>query len=174
VSSSAPWWAVPSFTLAGVLLTLGWNTLAERLRRRAERTARWDPDKLRTYREQLRAGQEILQVPVWPDEPSATPVRTRPLLERLFQANEELADLAPREVTLAANAVAAGAEELADVIDDIRTTTRRGHGGAVATDATDRLDAARRTLAEAVDGFATAYRQDLGITAPYAPSRRRT
>lgn len=173
MTSSAPWWAVPSFTLAGVLLTLGWNTYAERLRRRAERTARWDPDKLKTYREQLRAGQEILQIAVWPEEPSATPVRTRPLLERLFQANEELADLAPREVTLAANAVAAGAEKLVEVIDDIRTTTRRGHGGAVATDVTERLDTARQALAVTVDGFAAAYRQDLGITAPYAPGRRR-
>lgn len=153
-------------------MTLGWNTFAEQLRRRADRAARWDPDKRTSYLGYQRAGRELLQLRVWPDEPSGVPAATAPPIDALFDRNEELAYLAPGPVTIAANEVAARADELAGAIAEIRATTGRGTGGAVDPAAVERWDRVRRELALALDRFAEISRRDLAITAPYAAGRR--
>ena len=168
-----PWWAVPTFTLAGVLLTQAGNIVADQLRRRAERSARWDKDKATLYRTYQTGCKELLRVPVWPAEPTDPPAPIEPALATVFERNEELSDLAHRDVTVAANAAAAAAHHLARTIEDIRRTTRRGPGGAVDGEAGARLAEARRRLGSAVDSFAVVWRRDLGITAPYTASLSR-
>lgn len=166
-----PWWAIPLFTLigtiTGILLTQGGNLLNEHLKRKAERSARWDRDKAATYLEYQRACLELLRVRVWPAEPAVAPAAVEPLLTGVFRRNEELTALAHRRVSLAANEVAAAAHRLARMIEEIRETTSRGTGGAIRDDVETRYATARSELAGALERFAVTWRRDLGITAPY-------
>jgi len=155
------------FTLAGALFTQAINIVADQLKRRSERSARWDKDKTALYQAYQRDCTRVLRLPVWPADPTAPPPQTGPLLVALFDRNEELPGLSHRAVTVAANTAAAAAHELVTTIEDIRRTTRRGSAGAVDPAAAVRLSQARRGLVAAIDAFAVAWRRDLGITAPY-------
>lgn len=169
---SQPWWAIPLFTLigtiTGVLLSQGGTLLSDHLKRKAERAARWDKDKVAAYLDYQRAGRELMRLRVWPAEPTATPAPTEPLFGALLRRNEELTSLSPQQVGAAANEVAAKAHLLVRTIEEIRETTRRGPAGAVPDQAELQYAEGRRDLDASLQRFVVTWRRDLGITAPYA------
>jgi hypothetical protein len=172
VTSSTPWWAVPAFTLAGVLLTLLWNTWTDRVRRQEQRATRWDPYKRELYEAYLHACEPLLDLDVWPPERTAAPMPAGPPVEAVERLNARIAFLAPDKVTESANAVASRASRLATAIEDIRKTTVRGPQGAIDSGDRERYNQAHREFTGSIDVFAVAARGDLGINVLYARSRR--
>ena len=160
-----PWWAVPSFTLAGVLITIGSNLLLDLIRRRAESAKRWDPDKKQHYLDFTDACWRLSDLPVWPADRTRPPEAVPPLLETVNRLGVAVDFSGPAPVTSAAAETVSSARRLAAVIDDLR------EGVARPADPTENGPAAyreaRENLVTAIEAFIRAARHDLGITTTY-------
>ena len=164
---------MPAFTLAGIVLTQLWNLLADRARRRAERAARLDPDKIKFYREYVHACWALIDLDVWPASRTEPATPTAPAIESIRRTEVDIAFAAPARTTTAARTATAAATALAATIDGIRDTTTRPTGGTLTEPAAGTYAAARRALADAVDEFARIARRDIGVTARYLPVSER-
>ena len=168
MTSSAPWWAVPLFTIGGIVVTQAWNTLAERGRRRAERAARWDPERGKTFQAYIESCSALLGTPVWPARPGDAAAPVRPFADAVAKLNHTVSWTADRSVATVANQATDAANDLATAIEDIRAAGPRPAGGTLAEDDLARVLQLRTALTDAVDRFAVAARACLGITGRYA------
>jgi hypothetical protein len=159
---------VPLFTIGGIVVTQAWNTLAERARRRAERAARWDPERGRTFQATIESCSRLLGTPVWPARPGDAAAPVRPLADAVAGLNHTVSWTADRTVATAANRATNAANDLATAIEDLRAAGPRPAGGALGQDDLARVLRLRAALTEAVDQFAVEARASLGITGPYA------
>ncbi len=160
---------MPAFTLAGIVLTQLWTLLSDQARRRSERAARLDPDKIGFYREYVHAGRRLLDLDVWPSSRTGDPVPTEPMLEQVRRADVDIAFAAPARVTGTAREATTAALALTAVIDGLRESTTRPVGGTLSGEPAESLADARRRLGTALDAFVRAARRDVGVTAPYLP-----
>lgn len=159
---------MPLFTLGGIVVTQAWNTFAERARRRAERAARWDPERGKAFKAYIDSCTTLLGTPVWPARPGDTATPVRPLADAVAELNHTVSWTADRTVATAANRAASAANDLATTIEDIRAAGPRPPGGTLGADDLASMSHLRTALTDEVDRFAVVARAYLGITGPYA------
>lgn len=162
MNPSGPWWAVPLFTLAGVMITL---LVAGR---RASRF-RWTEQKREIYAEFLIACKTLREVPVWPKERSADLAEIGPIVTHISDHSVHTALIAPRSVGERITETVDAAKKLATAIDQIRLDSKPGHQGAVDERRRPQLDQAINTFAEAVTRFTKAARADIDVRRSFQP-----
>jgi hypothetical protein len=177
MNSSGPWWAIPAFTLGGVLLTLlvtvwldrrkGVREIEARLVEHDRESAfRWTERKLDLYSRHLTRCHALTEIAVWPGRHGETPADPAAAADAILHSAIELLYLAPQPVSAPANRTVAAAKALANKITEIRENSRPGHLGSIDAGFRDANDAARNTFAVAVAEFTATTRQDIDIDRP--------
>ncbi|MGQ0838085.1 hypothetical protein [Actinokineospora sp.] len=168
MTSSGPWWAIPAFTLGGVLLTLlvtVWldhrkgkrETAARLVEHTRESVFRWTERKLDLYGRHLKNCRELRDVEVWPAADIGSPV------DAIVGTATEIVFIAPAAVSGPAERTVTAAHALADVVTEIRANSKPGHQGTIDARFRDRFADAEREFAAAVTAFTAAARRDADI-----------
>lgn len=177
MNSSGPWWAIPVFTLGGVLLTLlvavwldhrnGRREAAVRLvEHTRESIYRWTERKLDLYSRHLKNCHDLQDLGVWPGGPSQPPTAAGPVIDAIVRSATEIVFIAPAQVSGPAERAVTTARALADLIDEIRGNSKPGHQGRIDERFRARHDDAAREFASAVVEFVSAARRDADIDSP--------
>jgi hypothetical protein len=177
MNSSGPWWAIPAFTLGGVLLTLlvtVWldhrkgrrETAARLVERTRESVYRWTERKLDLYSRHLKSCHDLRDLDVWPGSSSQPLTATGSLIDAIARSATEIVFIAPARVSGPAQRAGTTARTLADLIEEIRGSSKPGHQGRIDERFRERHADAARTFACAVVEFVAAARSDADIDLP--------
>lgn len=177
MNSSGPWWAIPAFTLGGVLLTLlvtvrldhrkGRREAAARLAEHTrESVYRWTERKLDLYSRHLKSCHDLRDLNVWPGGSAQPLTATGSLTDAIARSATEIVFIAPALVSNPAQRTVTTARALTDLIEEICGSSKPGHQGRIDERFRERHDDAARTFACAVVEFVAAARSDADIDSP--------
>ncbi|WP_018681280.1 hypothetical protein [Actinokineospora enzanensis] len=161
MTSSGPWWATPLIALVG---TVGGVVLTLLVSGRRDARSRFGDRKRVIYADFLGACDELRQLRIWPaDQPTA------PVIGRIRAQSMHTVLVAHRAVTEALSAAVEAAARLAAVVDEIRSTSTPGYGGAVDERRRPRYTEATAAFDAALNEFVRVARTDIDVRTAYAP-----
>ena len=138
MNSSGPWWAIPAFTLGGVLLTLLVTVRLDHRKGRREAAARLTEHTRESVYRWTERKLDLIQPP--PQElPRSTGLRRvawrfiaavdRQLTDAIARSATEIVFMAPARVSDPAQRTVATARALTDLIEEIHANSKPGHQG---------------------------------------------
>ncbi|PWW53161.1 hypothetical protein [Actinokineospora spheciospongiae] len=166
MNSSGPWWVTPVLALVG---SIGGVMLTLLVSGKREARSRWGEQKRTIYFDFLAACVELLDVAVWPEDRSAAPTDTAPILARIRKESMHSALVAHRDVARRFAAATTAARALATTIEEIRRDSKPGHQGAVDERQQPRYGRATADFSIALNEFTKAARSDINVRTPFEP-----